>query len=179
MWNSDERQKRGVSLEFVPGDMEAVEFPYPQDLIVSSAVLQWVADPRGLLLRMAGLLRPGGVLALASFGPSNLREVSELTGLSLRYWPLEEWRATLAENYAVLSGSEGTRTLWFASACEVLRHLRYTGVNALDSEAWSPSKAQRFCSSYEATFGRNGSVPLTYHPVFIVARKRIDGGIRR
>jgi malonyl-ACP O-methyltransferase BioC len=172
------RRTPNAIVRFMQGDMEALAFPDDQDLIVSSAVFQWATNPCDLLERVAGLLRPGGVLAMASFGPSNLREVSGLTGLSLRYWSVKKWREALAENYEVLSGSEDTRTLWFSSAHEVLRHLRHTGVNALDSEAWSPSKIRRFCRTYEATFGRNGGVPLTYHPVFIVARKRIDGGIR-
>jgi malonyl-CoA O-methyltransferase len=158
------------------GDMEALDFPYPQDLIVSNAVLQWAADPRSLLRRLAGRLRCGGVLAMASFGPSNLREVAQLTGLSLRYWPAENWRAALAESSEVLSASEDTRTLWFSCAHEVLRHLRHTGVNALDSEPWSPARIRRFCRAYEDRFGQDGKVPLTYHPVFIVARKRAGPG---
>lgn len=170
-------RRPGVSLQFVRGDMEAVEFPCPQDLIASSAALQWAADMRGLLARMSALLRSGGVLAIAAFGPSNLREVSDLTGRSLRYRALAEWREALAGAHEILNGFEDLRTLWFASAREVLRHLRQTGVNALEAEAWSPSKVRRFCRAYEATFGRNGGVPLTYHPVFIIARKRFGGGL--
>ena len=172
------RRKPKVVVRFVPGDMEIVEFPDGQDLVVSSAALQWAADLRSLLKRVAGLLRPGGVLALATFGPSNLREVSQLTGLSLRYWSVEEWRAALAEDVEVLSMNEDTRTLWFPSARDVLRHLKQTGVNALDSRQWSPSKIRQFCRTYEAAFGKDGEVPLTYHPVFIVARKRLSRGGR-
>jgi trans-aconitate methyltransferase len=159
--------------------METAEFPNPQDLIASSAVLQWAADPRALLARMAGLLEPGGVLAFASFGPSNLREVAQMTGLSLRYWSPGELRAALAEHFVVLAGSEELRTLWFTSAREVLRHLKRTGVNALDSKPWPAARVAEFCRGYETTFARNGRVPLTYHPVFMVARRRPGGGFGR
>ncbi|MBM4143916.1 MAG: malonyl-ACP O-methyltransferase BioC [Lentisphaerae bacterium] len=173
------RQAPGVPVQFVHGDMETVAFPHPQDLIASSAVLQWAADSRALLTRMAGLLEPGGLLAIASFGPSNLREVSQLTGVSLRYWSCGEWQAALAEHHVVLSGREELRTLWFPSARDVLRHLKQTGANALDSGPWPPARVAWFCRTYEATFGQDGRVPLTYHPVFMVARKRSDGGSRR
>jgi malonyl-ACP O-methyltransferase BioC len=169
-----QNREPGVTLSFLPGDMETVDLPDQQDLIASSAAVQWAADPRGLLARMAGRLRPGGVLAIASFGPSNLLEVSQLTGLSLDYCPAEEWRAALSGSCEILSESENRRTLWFPSAHDALRHLKQTGVNTLDSRSWSASDARRFCRAYDATFGRNGAVPLTYHPVYIVARKRDD-----
>jgi malonyl-CoA O-methyltransferase len=164
-----------VTVRFLAGDMETIEFSDQHDLIVSNAVFQWAIDPRGLLMRLAELLRPGGFLAMASFGPSNLREVSQLTGLSLRYWSVDEWHATLLENYEVLSRGEDTRTLWFSSARDVLRHLKETGVNALDAVPWSRSKIVQFCRTYDATFGHDGKVPLTYQPVFLVARKRLSG----
>ncbi len=166
-----------VTVQFVHGDMETAEFPHPQDLIASSAVVQWAADPEGLLTRMAGLLRRGGVLAVASFGPLNLQEVSHLTGSSLPYKSAEEWRSGLAGRYEVLSVRENVRTLWYSSAREVLQHLKETGVNSPDARPWPPSKTKRFCRAYEAAFGHAGKVPLTYHPVFMVARKCDDGGI--
>lgn len=160
-----------VTVQFLRGDMEDVEFPDEQDLIVSSAVLQWAADLPSLLKRLVGCLRPDGILAMASFGPSNLCEVSQLTGSSLRYWSAAEWRTALAADCRVLNGSDDTRTLWFSSAREVVQHLKQTGVNALDSRPWSSSKILEFCRTYESTFGEEGKVPLTYHPVFLVARR--------
>lgn len=165
-----------VTVQFVEGDMEAATFPQPQDLVASSAVLQWAADPVALLARMAGLLCKGGVLAVATFGLQNLREVSELTGSSLPYRTADEWRRILCGRYEVLRLREDLRTLWFTSAREVLRHLKETGVNSLDARPWPPSKTVQFCRDYEAAFGRAGKVPLTYHPIFMIARKRGDEG---
>jgi len=173
------RRKPGVMATFVPGDMETIDFPDGQDLIVSNAVLQWAADPPGLLRRMTRLLRPGGVLALASFGPANLLELSAVAGVSLHYPSLAEWHASLTGDYEILSGRETLRTLCFPSAGAVLRHLKRTGVNALATQPWPPAKIRRFCRTYETTFGRQAEVPLTYNPVFMVARKRHDGGGHR
>jgi len=173
------RRKPGVMVTFVPGDMETIDLPDDQDLVISNAVLQWAADPPSLLRRMTRLLRTGGVLALASFGPANLLELSAVAGLSLHYPSLAQWHASLAGDYEVLSGRETLRTLWFPSAGAVLRHLKETGVNALATQPWPPAKIMRFCRTYETTFGRQAEVPLTYNPVFIIARKHHDGGGRR
>ncbi len=129
------------------------------------------------MVRMAGLLRPGGVLAVASFGPSNLCEVHRLSGLALPYPSLDEWRTALAGHSEVLVAREDMRTLWFPSAHDMLRHLKETGVDALDAQPWGAGKAIRFCKAYAGTFGRDGIVPLTYHPVFLVARKHNEGGV--
>ncbi len=166
------RQHRpDITVQFVPGDMETVALPGENDLIIAGAVLQWASDPLRLLRRLAELLRPGGVLAMASFGPSNLCEITRLTGLSLHYRSVADWHGLLADHYTVLSSGEAMRTLWFASAHEVLRHLQQTGVNALDTSPWPPARIRRFCRTYAETFGRDGAVPLTYHPVYLTARK--------
>lgn len=161
----------GVDVEFLQGDMETAAFSGLQDLVVSNAVLQWAGDLRGMLGRIAALLRAGGILAVASFGPSNLREVAELSGVSLRYESVEEWRVMLGQDYDVLDVGERTRTLWFSSAHDVLRHLKHTGVNSLDSRAWTSVEIRRFCRDYETRFALDQSVPLTYHPFFAIARK--------
>ncbi len=47
--------------------------------------LQWTTDPVRMIERMVDAVRPGGVLALATFGPDNVRETAELTEHTLRY----------------------------------------------------------------------------------------------
>jgi len=161
-----------LDVQFLPGDMESLDFPHPQDLIVSNAVFQWAADPQALLARMAALLRDGGILGVATFGPSNLREVTRLTGLSLAYRTAKQWQTNLAAHYEVISVREDVQTLRFHSPREVLRHLKETGVNALDGRPWSRARITDFCRAYEATFAQQDEVPLTYHPIIITARKR-------
>jgi trans-aconitate 2-methyltransferase len=51
-------------LEFVLGDLAAWSPARPLDLIVSNAALHWVSDHAGLLARLAGMLAPGGTLAV-------------------------------------------------------------------------------------------------------------------
>ncbi|MDI5890846.1 methyltransferase domain-containing protein [Halomonas rhizosphaerae] len=47
--------------------------PGPWPLIVCHAVLEWLADPRGALATLAGLLSPGGQLSLMVFNRDALR----------------------------------------------------------------------------------------------------------
>ena len=161
----------GVTVQFIEGDMETAAFPLDQDLIVSNAVIQWAADLRGLTDRMATRLKPGGILAVGTFGPGHFHELAELTDLSLRYGSVDEWRSVLADNYEMLSGTEHTRILHFSGARDVLSHLQRMGANSLDRLPWSPKKLTGFCREYDARFSRDGKTPLSYHSVLIVARK--------
>jgi trans-aconitate 2-methyltransferase len=51
-------------LEFELADIEAWSPPQPVDLILSNAALQWVRHHERLLPRLAGMLTPGGTLAV-------------------------------------------------------------------------------------------------------------------
>jgi trans-aconitate 2-methyltransferase len=58
-------------LEFVEGDVRDWQPPGPVDVVVSNAVLHWVAGHETLLARWAGWLAPGGRLAIQV--PGNFR----------------------------------------------------------------------------------------------------------
>jgi trans-aconitate 2-methyltransferase len=51
-------------LDFVQADISVWSPEQPVDLIVSNAALQWVGDHQALLGRFAGMLSPGGTLAV-------------------------------------------------------------------------------------------------------------------
>lgn len=168
----------GVDVEFLEGDMEEVAFSPGQDLVAASAVVQWATDRAALLGRMVAALRPGGVIALSTFGPATLREVAQVSGQSLVPWPLDAWESALAEDCEILASSAERRVMWFASAYDVLRHLKETGVNALRSEPWSRGRVARFCRDYETAFAVEGRVPVTYEPLYLVARRGSAAGGR-
>lgn len=91
-----ENLPRRVGLRFVEADLGTWQPPQPLDLIVSNAVLHWVANHAGLLRRLVGRLAPRGVLAVQM--PSNtdtpaqrfLREVVQDA----------RWAAALADHTA-------------------------------------------------------------------------------
>jgi SAM-dependent methyltransferase len=151
--------------------MESIPLPDQQDLVMANASLQWAGNPAALLVKMVECLRPGGILAIATFGPLNLQETASLTGLSLRYLSVNALRAHLDGRAEILQCEEELRRLTFTSAMDVLRHLKHTGVNGLGTFTWSRRDIARFCAGYQARFGRGGSVTLTYHPILLIARR--------
>lgn len=79
-------------LEFVQAEIASWAPPGPVDVIISNAALQWVSDHGGLLARLAGLLAPGGTLAVQV--PYHFRESPHLLIDEVKADP--RWRAALA-----------------------------------------------------------------------------------
>ena len=155
-----------------PGDMESLD-PLPRDLhlVLSGAAFQWLEDCAGFLRRTGTCLRPGGFLAFTTFGPDNCREIRAVTGHGLSYPALHQLRCFLDRDFQILVARQSLVTLHFDTPLAVLRHLKQTGVNSLATARWTPGDLHRFCDAYPAG-GGGGQVPLTYHPVRVVARKR-------
>lgn len=158
--------------EFLDGDAEQLEFPSGLDLIVSCSVLQWFARPDNFFKRCHEALAPQGYIAFSTFGNDNLKEVSAVTGTGLTYRSLEEWKQMLLPQYHVITASEERIQMTFDHPLLVLRHLKHTGVTAVARQAWTPGDLQRFCREYERLFTHRNKVKLTYHPIYIIARKR-------
>lgn len=159
--------------QFTPGDMETMPLP-EADLVLAGAVFQWAADLPGLLRRLQRLLSRDGLLAFSTFGPDNLREIAALTGRSLSYSSLADLVALLqASQFTVLAAREEHRVLFFPNATAVLEHLRDTGVNGVKSgKPWTRHVLRDFSERYQQDYaGADGRVPLSYHPLWIVAQK--------
>lgn len=156
---------------FLAGDIEELALPGCFDLILSSSTLQWVHDLPALTAKLADHLEPGGLLAVSLYGPDNFLEIRALTGSGLSYPSLAELRALMARHFQILAIREDREELQFASPLDLLRHLRDTGVNALAPLGWTRGKLARFCVEYQSLFGSAEGVRLTYHPLYLVARK--------
>jgi malonyl-CoA O-methyltransferase len=59
----------------------------------------------------------------------------------------------------------------FATPKDVLRHLKETGVTGIRSRHWTPRQLMEFCNRYTEMFGSGHDVALTYHPIYIIAKK--------
>jgi malonyl-CoA O-methyltransferase len=161
---------------FVAGDMEDMPLP-DADLVMAGAALQWARDLPALLRRISAVLAPAGLLAFSTFGPENLREIKALTGRALVYPSMSELIAMLEmAGYAVLCARERLSVLTFPAPLAVLRHLRETGVNGVKTERpWTRQDLRNFTERYQGQFSlADGQLPLTYHPLWIVAQKRRD-----
>jgi SAM-dependent methyltransferase len=78
-----------TNIDFVEGDLRTVEPVGVFDAIVGRLVLMYVPEPAAALRRLAGLLRPGGVLAFQEFNftPASLQWYPAMP-LWQRFW---EW----------------------------------------------------------------------------------------
>jgi len=163
---------RAAEISFLAGDIETMELEASFDLIISSSTFHWFHDLAGTLARLARHLRPHGCLAFAMYGPDNLCEIRELTGLGLDYPDLGTLRATVARHFTVTVCEERRETLVFADTATLLTHLRQTGVNALVRAPWTRKRMEGFLREYRHRFGDDRGVRLTYHPMYVLARSR-------
>lgn len=157
-----------TGVKFRACDAEEMELPAGLDLIASSSVIQWFSRPYDFLERCHRALRPGGLLAIATFGPENLHEVATITKRTLEYRGLEK----IPRGFSTIFEKKESITLEFQSPLEVLHHIRKTGVNALVSTSWTRQTFRNFTDSYIEKFGTpHKTVTLTYQPQTIILRR--------
>lgn len=161
---------KGVS--FLAGDAEALPFPRQTELITSCSALQWFDAPEAFFERCNSSLSAEGYLAFSTFGEENLREIRQLTGSGLPYRSLEALKGALEPMYDILYAEEELIPLAFEAPMQVLYHLKQTGVNGVAPYRWTRSGLERFCQQYACQFGRGSSVSLTYHPIYIITKKK-------
>lgn len=80
-------------LSFVHADLRSWRPPAPVDVVVSNATLQWVPDHLALLPSLAGMLAPGGWLALQV--PGNFTAPSHTLLAEQRFSP--RWREQVGD----------------------------------------------------------------------------------
>ncbi|MDC0738455.1 methyltransferase domain-containing protein [Cognatishimia sp. SS12] len=158
---------------FLPGPIETLVLPGKLDLICSASTVQWIEDLPGTIKRLCAHLAPGGWIALSGFGAAQFHELRELgsTAAAPSYVDAEAWRDVLPSDMTIKHLSQGRQVAWFADARALLRHLRETGVNGGASQHWGPQALKTFESDYRRRFGTPQGLPLTYDPVWVIARK--------
>jgi len=162
-----------TAVSFLPCDAETLDFPQGTDLITSCSTLQWFADTERFFARCHHFLSDGGILAFSTFGKKNMREIHTLTGHGLEYLSLDNLKVLLSPRFEILYAEEEIVSLSFGTPLEVLRHLKQTGVTGTEKRVWTRGRLQSFCDEYIRMCGNDDrSVSLTYHPIYVIARKR-------
>ncbi len=163
----------GYTVEYLWGDAECVVFPKALDLVVSASTVQWFNDLRGFVARVSASLCSGGILALSTFGGDNFREIRATTGEGLEYYTMPALeRMLLDADFRILHAEEYTESLLFDTPVDVLHHIKATGVNSLRKVRWGRRQIADFDASYRDRFAlTDGRVPLTYHPILLIARR--------
>lgn len=167
------RNDAEVEVRFLPGDAESLYFPEGTDLITSCSTLQWLSNPGAFFIRCQHALAKDGILAFSTFGTENMCQIRELTGHGLEYLSMENLQRLLSPYFDVLHAEEEIISLPFTTPQAVLKHLKQTGVTGTEKRVWTRGRLQSFCEKYIRLFSKaDGSVRLTYHPIYIIASPR-------
>lgn len=153
--------------EFVADETAAARY----DCVLSSSAIQWFSDLRLFFANVARTLRPGGVLACATFGPGNLSELDVLRPTPILYPDAGELREMLTVDFDDVKVSEEEIVMEFGSAREAVMHLKNTGV-----AGGGTHRSLHLTDLLRALSPRSGApARLTYRPVYVTAvRKSLD-----
>ncbi|MCR6579220.1 methyltransferase domain-containing protein [Campylobacter insulaenigrae] len=132
------------------------------DLITSNACMQWLKID-DLLENFTSMLNKNGILLFSTFGEKNFIQIKQSTNLSLDYLSLEQISKKLSTNFKVLQAKEKVVNLKFNSTLELFKHLKLSGVNALQKKFFI---GKEFLKNYEKEFQNT----LTYHPLFFMCQ---------
>lgn len=130
------------------------------DLILSNASLQWL-DFEKSISEIHSILAPNGLCLLSTFGQKNCYEVRAITHQGLPYMELGTMRDILTQYFEILYFHDELLSLQFPSALDVFRHLKQSGVNALQRGGYISKK---MLTEYELQFHNT----LTYHPIYLL-----------
>lgn len=167
-------------MDFIPqpvtlylGDAEEIDFPQYNNMVVSSSALQWMQNLEQVFQKIQHSISLQGWLCFSIFGQDNLKEIKALTGQGLKYPSKNELCILLEKNgFEVLHHEEQHIVLDFLHPHDVLKHLKATGVTATSSDfRWTKKSLQDFYSGYEEFSLDNQRYPITYHPIYIIARR--------
>ena len=156
------------------GDAQALPLGGPFDLFCAGSSLHWLTDPAAFCARIPDALSPGGVVAIATYAPGNLKEVAALTDHGLNYPAAHAWADWLAAaGLKVVASEVGEDIEQFDSPLHALKSLKATGVTATGGRSIrTPQALRRLDEQWRTHFSLpNGQVTLSWRPVWIIATK--------
>ena len=155
--------------DFICGNAQKITVKGPYDLIISNAMFQWFSNIDEILIKCRKELANDGILAFSTFGQDNFKEIRELSGVSLKYFSVDDIKNVLSKNYEIIHTEEYTRALKFKNPLELLAHMKNTGVNSLSAKPWNINEIRAFCEKYLEKYN---SVKLTYNPIIVIAKAK-------
>lgn len=150
-------------IDFIPADIEDYVKNNTEkfDLIISNASLQWLEDFERIINILKSRLNPDGELIFSTFGTENFREIYHVIGTTLKYFSDKE----LQEMFPKALIETEIHIMAFDSPKDVLKHLRLTGVNAVENTSWTKKDLLKFEDGYKNFCSRRTT--LTYNPIYI------------
>ena len=162
-------KKANTKPGYIFGDAETIHFSPNNDLIVSSSCFQWFNNPTSFFNTASQLITTTGLFAFSTFGPENMTEIKSLCGQGITYLSKDEYLSMLSTRFEVIYQSDEITKLHFAEPCEVLKHMKTTGVNSVFRQHWTKARLAEFCTDYLLLLNYKG-YPLTYHPMYFICK---------
>ncbi len=157
------------NIQFISSDIEKCieNTQVKYDLIISNATFQWIENLEEFIKKLLSKLAPEGILLFSTFGKENFREVYHATGETLTYYSKQDFEQIfgMLEHYI----EEEVRISAFKTPLDVLKHIKLTGVNAIDTKSWTKSDMQKFENTYKNLC--RFAPTLTYNPIYIKVSK--------
>lgn len=156
------------------GDAQHLPLGGPYQLICAGSSLHWLTNPEAFCAQLPAYLTAGGVLAMATYGPGNLKEVAELTDHGLNYPAAHQWADWLSSAGLTINVfEEGEDVEHFDTPLHALKSLKATGVTATGGRSIrTPAALRRLDEAWRAHFSLpDGRVTLSWRPVWIIATK--------
>ncbi len=151
--------------EFLAGDIEECinKLDENYDLIISNAAFQWLNKFYPTVKLLVSKLTTNGILLFSTFGDRNFKEIFQITHKKLPYYSKDTLCNILSEFKPIIE--EETCVLNFQTAHDILKHLKLTGVNAIEPVSWTKSDIVKFEKEYQKTCPT--APTLTYNPIYI------------
>ena len=159
-------------INFLGGDIESMQLPGSLDLIISSSTFQWFNNLEAFLNKSYEALCQDSYLVFSTFGPDNYREIRSVEGKGLDYLSFGKLERLLSQKFEILWSDREIIKRFFPSPLGVLHHMKQTGVNGISGKAWTKSDLKRFEEDYKDLFGTELGVPLTYQPIYFIAKPK-------
>jgi len=165
-------QKEEAKLSFLSGDIEQVTLPEECNLIISSSTEQWIENKEVFYKKVYDSLSENSYFVFSSFAQDNLKELRVATGISLKYYSLEESKKMLQNYFEIVQVEEEKISLEFSSALEILRHIKKTGVNAISRQDWTTNSVNNLLRKIENVCKKGDAFRITYHPTYFILKKK-------
>lgn len=153
--------------KFYSGDALKLELNEKFELIISNALFQWFDDIQKVRDFCKKHLKENGFLAFSSFSKDNFMEIRDSIGVSLPYKSLDELKNVFEKEFEIVKTFEFREKCQFATALDMLSHIKKTGVNAISEKSFTYRQVKDLCRQIEKN---NSGIFLTYAPLIIICK---------
>ena len=155
---------------FIAGDIENINLNKKYNLIISNACLQWCSNIEDTLSKLINALDDDGILAISIFGEDNLKETKSIFNIGNEISSISSMENFLNTQKIIIKKEDKIK-IDFETPMEVLKHLKYTGTNAIKEIKLTKTKLKDFEQKYKENYTQNNKVYLTYNPIYIICTK--------